>query len=223
MDDLVSNYKYAGFHRVWQFVYENSVDDEVFLGGLRLALDILRRRELLIPTYMTGQRMYDFVGLETEAVIDAIRSVLLSGKDDVIVTLGGYGMVYHPEGGHTLVRDLVSIYTIILSAREFSFSTECHVWVPLSVDQTNEYSWQIDEAELNASRLEMALAEFRDAFGLDGSPKDSDEDRDEPIWIKGLKLYVSPGLLLRELKRNPPSQNLDLKRHLIAENDSSID
>jgi hypothetical protein len=202
----------------WLFSSENSTfSKERFLASIEAMLNILRRHELLFPTYLVGDSdRIDLRGLTAREIRELIHTSYLSGKVGTFIPrVGGYGIVRLNTGESFIQPDLIFLDSIELSRGTVSVGTDVSIWTPIMIDGTSYRNWQIEMAELNAPRLETALKEMATELPMKVYPASEEVDSDGTMWIKGFRLYTDPYVLKQKLEEEPPPGGFDLQKHLL--------
>ena len=206
----------TGFSSSWYFRVPDARDDdpshevdfrESVLGDLATVFSICARYDLFHPTSVWNDdcEPLAFVDSSSDGVIQQLRRWLQSGTLGCeIVQINGYGHVELPEGGRARQDGLIGIGGVRLFQRQIVIFTRKSVWVPIRIDKTYEFEWQVELARSNAKRLERCLRDVRAALGAEVSPAPDEVDGSEPIWQVGFELYVNPEILLREYASSPP-------------------
>jgi hypothetical protein len=206
----------TGFSLSWKFYapgpqYENYPDDSAVTEGvltdLSKVFSICARHELFYPVSILDNdaEPLALTGSSLDAIIEQIRQLLESGAITYeIIQINGYGYV-HLTGGEKARQDnLIGIGSIRMFERQLSIFTTKSVWVPISIDKTYNFDWQVALALSNAGRLEQCLKDIHTALGIQVSPEPGETDRGNPIWQAGFRLYINPEILLREYALSPP-------------------
>ena len=224
------NFPYAGFFLSWTFqgngggLYDDYstttglVDQQVF-DDITMTLKILNKYELLNPQYILDEKRNKryFQSSDIDLIVNEIKQMvddqLLLGE---VGRIGGVGVVDLANGERVIQEDLVLLESIRFFERLITVATGKSIWIPISIDTTYDFDWQIELAKLNAPRLEKCLRELYSKLQLDVSPSPNEIDKDEAIWMKNFKLYVNPSILKREYELNPPEEPFDINEFLIA-------
>ena len=102
------------------------------------------------------------------------------------------------------VENLIGIGPVRLFERQISIYTDKSIWVPLNIDKTYQFNWQVEMARLNAPRFEKCLAEIHQSLGTKVSPQADEIDKDNPVWQIGFRVFINPEILVREYASSPP-------------------
>lgn len=224
-------YPYMGFGVYWHFFdknpdrYEeynqNRLVDKQALIDLSNLLSILAQHRLLFPTHILDGQPLTKIEIQGDTVQNSINNIVdIVAKNKIeaeIFQIAGYGYVLDEQNEFVLQEDLIVVDSFRFFQRTFSLSTNKSVWVPISLDDTYQFNWQIQLTRNNCPRLEASLREIKAALEIEMYPAEDEIDRDNPIWIKGYKPYINPSILLREYQKNPPSEPFDLQEFLIDE------
>lgn len=223
------NFPYAGFWVSWHFQdvkaveYEQYLSNKVVMSGVYVDLEYLLRvlfkYELLIPTYVITDpyQKIHIEGATFEKTIETLKELISLQKLTFEISVGGYGIVYDDKNQALIQENLILVNNFRFFQRGFNISTTKSLWVPISLDDTYQFNWQIQLARNNCPRLEASLREIKAALEIEMYPAEDEIDRDNPIWIKGYKPYINPSILLREYQKNPPLEPFDLQEFLIDE------
>lgn len=206
----------TGFSLSWNFHepgarYQNYPDDpavlESVLADLANVFTIGARHELFYPVTILDNdtEPIAFTGTRVDEIIDHIRQLLQNGTITYeIIQISGYGYVQLPGGEKARQDDLIGLDSIRLFERQLGIFTTKSVWVPISIDKTYNFDWQVELAQLNAHRLEKCLEDMYTALGMQVLPAPDETDKEHPIWQAGFKLYLNPEILLDEYASSPP-------------------
>lgn len=223
----IINFPYMGFSLSWCFYsesdnsYENYLQDkqvnENILNDLFNILTTCSKYELFFATHITKDDGIEaaFKSENTNDIINEIRAMLLSGEITYeIEKIRGYGYVAISEEEKIKCEDLVYLDSIRLFERTISLSTSKSIWVPISIDKTYEFKWQIELAERNGPRLTNCLQEIYEKLNISVSPQINELTNDFPVWQFGFKLYLNPEILKRELHSQTLTEEPGLDKFL---------
>lgn len=176
------------------------------LDDVLAILAITARHELLFPTHVhDGARR---IALEVDSVaafVERLAALIDAGEvGPYLDEIGGHGLVARPDGARVRQDGLISLQDLRLGEREFSVVTRKSLWTPIALDRSFGFEWQVELADLNGPRLEQCLREIDVALDLAVEPAAHELDREQPIWIRGFKLFTSPEILRREFACEPP-------------------
>ncbi|PSL43130.1 hypothetical protein CLV51_109124 [Chitinophaga niastensis] len=217
----------SGFHNTWYF-YEDipagyptiqalqkgaPIPDAVF-EDIRHVLAITIQHELLIPTYI---RLDDVIEIENDSLdtfMAGLKKVLADKQVLSIFSIGGYGKVLLPDDEPGWQQDLITLEDVLFFDRDLNISTAKSVWVPISIDDSHQFQWQLPLAKLNAGRLELALQEIKQALKISDAPPD-EPDPDSPFVIKDFKLFLRPEIIRN--KKDYDILDVDLSEFIVEE------
>ncbi|HEY9258679.1 hypothetical protein [Chitinophaga sp.] len=216
----------SGYHNTWYF-YDDApegyptiqalqkgapIPDTVF-EDLERVLAITIKYDLLTPTYI---RLDDIIAIPGDNLPDFMANLkaVLAGKNALsIFSIGGYGKVMLPNGEAGIQADLITIEDVLFFDRDLNVSTSKSVWVPISIDHTHQFQWQLPLAQLNAVRLQNALKEIKQTLKIsDANPDETDPDN--PFVIKDYKLYLHPDIIRH--KKDFDIRDVDLSEFIPA-------
>lgn len=223
------NLPYIGFTISWSFYdrndrryqnYEfNRKPPENIVSDIESILLICQKFELLFPTYYSdrpGNKIY----FETDnivQIIDTLKKKIANNEIEAEISrIGGYGYVYKKDNEKAIQQDLISIDDIRFFERSFRICTRRGCWIPIAIDETYQFNWQITLAKLNSVKLETCLQSIQERLSICVSPGANEIEKEKPIWQKGFKLYATPSLLQREFTNNPPDEPFDLESYLVS-------
>lgn len=183
-----------------------------FYEDLRVILELGEKHQLFIPISMSFdvKQEVSLENMSIDEISHQIRKLVknreLTGE---IFAITGYGYVINELGDLVKSRDLITINSYRVIQRSFIISTRKTIWSPISISLPKggsyDFSWQVELAENNASRLETFLNELHFNLGIEVSPEPDELDKEEMLWMKGFKVYPATDLLLNELEENPPT------------------
>ena len=212
-----------GFSLSWSFYNEadqryegypeNAAAISSVLEDMSVIFSIAARHELFFPESIrndTGEQIALEAGTQA-AVIEQIRKMMEQGEITYeIEQIRGYGLIELPGGEKVRTDNLIGIGPVRLFERQINIYTTKNIWVPINIDKTYQFNWQVELARLNGIRLEKCLEEIHQALGTMVSPQPGEVDQDNPVWQAGFRLFVNPEILVREYESSPPPglQNL---------------
>ncbi|KYG08924.1 hypothetical protein BE21_01830 [Sorangium cellulosum] len=182
-------------------------------------LAVCRKHDLLHPTYYLEDdgTPVPFESEEVGKVIDSLREKVASEElRGEILRIGGYGLVCVDEGRTVVQKDLLTIDSIRLFEHNISVRAPINCWTPLSMDRDYAFHWQVKLARLNEARLERCLNDIYQSLGNSVEPDVDEVDAEQPVWMKGFRLYWNPEILRREYRKAPPAEPFDLDEYLIS-------
>lgn len=210
----------SGYHNTWYF-YEDApegyptiqalqkgapIPDTVFEDIARV-LAITIHHELLTPTYI---RLDDIIEIPNNSLAEfmaALKQVLADKRALSIFSIGGYGKVLLPDGETGIQADLITIEDVLFFDRDLNVSTAKSIWVPISIDNTHQFQWQLPLAKLNAGRLQSALKEIKQTLKISDANPD-EKDPDNPFVIQDYKLYLHPDIIKHKKDFDIPDVDL---------------
>lgn len=211
-----------GFTVSWNFRKHEEADGfslDRILDDVEVVLAICRKHDLLYPTHYleSGPQPIPLDDGDPRVVTDFLRHEIRS-KDlrGEITSIGGYGTVHIGAGRTARQDDLLTIDSIRLFEYNFTLETRVNCWTPLFMDKDYMFHWQVELAQLNATRLERCLREVHDSLDYEVVPDVDELDSDNPVWQKGFRLYWNPQILRREYRDAPPPGPFDLEEYLIS-------
>lgn len=210
----------SGYHNTWYF-YEDApqgyptiqalqkgapIPNTVF-EDLERVLAITIRHELLTPTYIRLDDIIEIPGDNLPDFMANLKNVLAEKRPLSIFSVGGYGKVMLPDGEAGIQTDLITIEDVLFFDRDLNVSTAKSIWVPISIDHTHQFQWQLPLAQLNAGRLQNALKEIKQTLKIsDANPDETDPDN--PFVIKDYKLYLHPDIIRHKKDFDIPDVDL---------------
>jgi hypothetical protein len=210
----------SGYHNTWYF-YDDApegyptiqdlqkgapIPDTVF-EDIERVLAITIRHELLTPTYIRLDEIIEITCGNLPDFMTALKNVLADKNALSIFSIGGYGKVMLPDGEPGIQEDLITIEDVLFFDRDLNISTAKSVWVPISIDNTHQFQWQLPLAQLNAGRLQNALKEIKQTLKIsDANPDETDPDN--PFVIQDYKLYLHPDIIRHKKDLDIPDVDL---------------
>jgi hypothetical protein len=202
---------YMGFYLSWFFLdrantgYKESIKQQNFSSEMRTdllcILNVLEKYELLFVDSFRDEKGDVCAVTDKFDLIKSIETRIENGEMNFeIMNIDGNGMVYFPDNVKKLTRNLISI-DFRLSEKNFSIDTSKSIWSPLSIDQTYEYSWQIELARLNNWRLENCLKEIHKITATTMEPAPDELDREEQLFLFNYKVYLPRTFLIEEWEK----------------------
>ncbi|NSL88752.1 hypothetical protein [Chitinophaga solisilvae] len=202
-NDIYSDYNTIGVAH--ERIYED----------LHIILTQFMESRLLLPVQLTQTGNFGCAGLQTDQIVEEIRQLVRSRIITQQLDIYGYGYVKMPGGEEIMQPDLIQLTDFRFTERSFKITTFKNVWTPVATHDEDNFSWQIDLAELNAPRLEHCLSAIYHKIKLPVTPGPEEEIRSHPIWQKGFKLFPSREIIESAYNEDPPPPNFDIAKYLL--------
>lgn len=217
------DFPYSGYNIGWRFEHPNyfsypleklkSREKEKLFEDLRIILTTTISYQLLIPEKIDGIKI-EYSSIED--LITQIETIKTKQNDFYIDRIEGYGIVNLPSGEKVKQRNLLVLDDLRLREKIYHICTYKSIWIPISIDESYDFKWQPELADLNSERLTDCLTEIYEKLSLPVEPSIGEIEKESPIWIKNFKLFVNPEILEREIKEID-YRNIDLQKYKITE------
>lgn len=221
------DFPYAGYTVNWVFkdaddhLYKDyevmGVPNEQIFEDMRIVLMNCMDTRLLFPTHLMSPVKYELSSPSTDLdqIMDEIQLLIKTRKIVGKIDICGYGLVEMPGASPAVQEGLILIKDFNFSERSFLISTDKSIWIPIAIDTSYHYVWQIELAEMNAPRLEKCLLNIHNKTDISVYPGPNDIARAAPMWQRGFKLYPSREVLERSYNEDPPPPSFDIAKYFL--------
>lgn len=121
--------------------------------------------------------------------------------------------VIYSDSGEEIYSDIVRLGSFRLHEHVFSIETFSDIWLPMFVNEEDDYEWNLERYRLNYYRIPKLLNRLNERLGWDpGLYIESDYYKGGTITV-GCSMFISEGIILFEVE-DQPNKDFDVEAYL---------